>query len=422
VLLRLRTKHGEHLPREAYRLLDWAVASLCILPQLLLTAYTSARGVSQPIDPLDALNGAETFGKFLANWFFAHLCLRIHSTHPLPSGLALAVMVALMSCQGAVSVVPDLEFPMYRKGCLSGLVGGYLLEHGLRSRFLWARTSAGSSRVVPPVPPRSGTADSVAVVDVTNAADAASGMEDVAMGAGERAGTARPSRHPLMLSFSSRAAEAQYRHSLFEQSYMWLASASGVVTAMHVAACLEGQAEWRESLIVVSTQNTPRIVRAFVHRQGDTPAGARRFRLFFWLFSICLLLFKVYWPTQSSSGMSAGDTSLEVWLFAQPFFMRIQGPDVRFSWALSALAIYLSHVAPARTWRQDVEAEGSAMRSAVIAGEIAAYLFDWAVRGQFLSSLQSGRPDLEQAKPCRAVAAQEGQEESKAARAARRFG
>ena len=82
--------------------------------------------------------------------------------------------------------------------------------------------------------------------------------------------------------------------------------------------------------------------------------------------------------------------------------MRLQGPVVELSWAMSALAIGLSYVAPAWTWRGDREADAAALRHTVITGEVIAYVLDWALRAQFLRGLQEQQrasPDVEQAKP-----------------------
>ena len=119
--------------------------------------------------------------------------------------------------------------------------------------------------------------------------------------------------------------------------------------------------------------------------------------LIFWLFDVCLLVAKLYFPTQTSRGAAEGDTSMEVWLLPQPFFMRLQGPVVELSWAMSALAIGLSYVAPAWTWRDDREADAAALRHTMIAGEVIAHILDWALRGRFLRGRAGA--DVEQAKP-----------------------
>ena len=408
LLLWLRARHGDQLPPRAPRVLDWAAASLCVLPQLFLTIVTS-RGVQQPLDPLDPAGGVETFGKLLANWVFACLFLQINATHPLLKLLAAVTTTALMCYQLPISLTPDLEFIMCRKGIAGGMVGGYVLEHSLRTNYLHSRqhdqsrrqdkqqTSQSAAPLAVRAEGSASAANGTGAAETKCGRTGATGMKSApADFEGTSTSISRLYRDPLTLRFSSLVMEAQYRHELFEESLRWLSCVDGLLVAMQLQSYVEGQAELRESLILVGSQNFPRLVRLLVHTRGDSRATARRYRLFFWLYTLCLLVVKLYLPLQSSSGAAAGDTSTESWLLLQAFFMRLQGPDAHFSWLMSALAIVLSYVAPAWTWRGDQEADATALRHTAIAGEVLAYVFDWALRTSFSRRLQRASSDVEQ--------------------------
>ena len=196
--------------------------------------------------------------------------------------------------------------------------------------------------------------------------------------------------HPLTLRFASSAVEAAYRQQLFAQSHKWLAGIAGTTAAMQLVDVAQGKAAAGASIVLLAVQNAPRLGRVLVYRRGDRTRDVERFRHAYLLYSLALLLAKLFFPWYVG-GAAEGDTSLEVWMFPQPLFLRMQGPDTTLCWLLSAAALSLSYVAPAWTWRADHEADASALRDAVLAGELAAYFFDWGLRAQHLRAQTARR-------------------------------
>lgn len=376
---------AKELREGVHRILDWAACSLCILPQILLTAMTW-RGVKQPLDPLDPAT-AETFGKLLGNWLFAQMYLRANATHHVLNVLTVVASAALMCFQSPVSTAPHLEFITCRKGIIAGQLGGYILEYSMRSEFLQRQDELSRGRAPRDTATTTTTADSS-----VPAADSSGGSKEGATSTAlRRTASAWLSRQSLTLRFSSAEKEAQYRQLIFMRSYTYLSYISGATTAMYLHNYAEGQSESAAAcLSVVFLQALPRMGRTRVHQRGNQAGDVRAFRRLFWLFNVCVLVAKMLLPSYAGNIDAKGHVDVEVWLVIQPLLLRLQGPDVRFSWLSSVLAVGLSHVAPAWTWRGNREADAAGVQSAVITGEVLAHFFDWALRVQFHGGLENG--------------------------------
>lgn len=350
-----RTSGDTHLPLWVPRWLDWATCSLCIMPQLLLLVLTW-RGVADPIDPLDSMNGAEHFGKCLANTFLAHMHLRLNSTAHGPSLVAYAVSIALMAYSPPISTVPAAEIALYRKGVLSGLVGGYVLERELRRDYL---RNLGEKAGLP-----------------TGHSKAASQV----------AGATR--MNPLTRRFSCAALETQYRAWLFTSSYPLIECLTAILTAVHLCSYLEGHATLVAATVRFLLWSAPPLVRCSMHRRGDQAKDVRPFGVFYLVYDLCFLFVSYCTPSLAGDGVD-GDISLGAWLFSQPLLLVLQGGETRYNLLLSAIALGLScacpSLCPSWLWRTShPEADAAALRDAIIAGDIFAYVVDYAIRSRYL--------------------------------------
>ena len=353
MVLALRALHGSPsgatpLPPWVPRAFDWSACSLYVMPQLLVLLL-AWQGVADPLDPRDPTSGAKHFGKLFANNFVAHVCIRLNSTHWGPSLIAYTLCTALMLMPlPPISITPAAELALCRQGVLSGLVGGYVLERGLRHSYLRSRTPSvgvptSPSKVVPTV-----------------------------------AGGTR--MHPLTRRWSCAVLEDRYRAWLFSGSYSFLGCITAITTAMQLCSYLEGEASLGTSMMLLVSQNAPRLVRFAVHGRGDRAADARRFGVFFLVYEICFLTANLCMSSLGGGGID-GDRSFEAWLFAQPLVLLMQGVDARYNWLLSATALVLSCVCPSRSWSNH---EQAALRDAIVAGDIFAYLIDYAMRVRHL--------------------------------------
>ena len=190
--------------------------------------------------------------------------------------------------------------------------------------------------------------------------------------------------HPLTRRFSSPALEHKYRGWLFAWSHTYLGVISAIAVAMQICSYAEGQATLSASVTLILSQNAPHIARVVIYRRGDRHDDACRFRMGFLVYDILLLFAKLNLPTLFSSNVD-GDDDVGRWLFAQPLSMALQGPDARHSWLLSMIALVMSHSCDAWSiWRGNQQADGVALRAAVMAGECFAYMVDWGLRTKFL--------------------------------------
>ena len=405
------------LPRWVPRLLDWAACSLCILPQLLLVVLTWG-GVADPIDARDPANGAETFGKCLANHFFAHVYLRINSTNHRLSAVTLLASAGLLAFQAPVSLTPAAEFALCRKGILGGLAGGYVLDRGMRHHFLAQpeqpppRTHGGESSKAA-IAAFAATAVKAAKAEKLQSAVAAREAARVAAistppapvaalaAAASAAAVSTSARHvrmhPITRRFSSPALEQQYRDWLFACSYTYLGCASAAQAAMQMCSYIEGQVALSASAVLILSENAPRLLRTAVHQRGNSDDDTRRFRVGFLVYAILLLIAKLSLPALVAGG-GDGDDAIGLWFFPQPLFMTLQGPEACHSWLLGATALVMSYLCPAwSTWRGDQQADAAALRASVFTGEAFAYTVDWGMRAQFRRRTTAMASSFEQA-------------------------
>ena len=371
------------------RLLDWAAFSLPVLSQLLLTLRTrlfrwgNSNGLldwgdnhssTSLIDPLDDRlgGGAPAFGRILGNVFFANLQLRINCTDPAILLLAVALTAALHTFQEPISLAPHRESLMVYKGVLGGQVGGYFMERALRLGYLRQQQTSRTP---------------CAAATTTSTPFSAAAI---------RHWTPPDTRmHVLTLSFGSAALESKYRQHLFQYvSHVWLECLWATDTVVQLVDVVGGQVKPLQALVLVTSQNMVHLSRGLVRCRGDRAEDVERFRLAVLAYDVLLLLAKVAWPSlMGPDGDEAMATTLEAWFFLQPFILRLVGPRVPFCWILSATAIAVTHFVPAFTSSGGHSLEGSGLhglRDAVVAAEIAAYLFDWNLRSRFVRRIDLG--------------------------------
>ena len=376
------------------RLLDWGALSLCVLPQLILTLRTrlfewsgsngeggddgNGNGASCLIDPLDPANGAGTFGRVAANWWFAHISLRVNCTEPSVLVLAVATSAALFTFQAPITLHPHRERLMVYKSFLAGQVSGFLLERALRCRYLSEQQSLGTQRA-------EATAGAAAALSEPAKCDAAT----VAAPSANRPSAAHESRmHPLTLRFGSAALESQYRNHLFSAiAKSMIECFAATDPAFQLVDVLGGQLKPLDALIQSVSITAPVFGRDVVHRRGNRPEEVERLRYAMLAYYLLLFPAKMLFPSAMGLGGEESSTntveSLATCYVLLPIFLRLQGPRTSLCWLLSATVIAVSHVAPDIT-RGNQSSDAHALREAVVASEILAYALDWGLRAQYL--------------------------------------
>ena len=385
---------------------DWGALSLCVVPQLILTLRTrlfewdgssliwdgsnfnwgssggdrgdsNSSGGSCLIDPLDAANGARGFGRVMANWWFAHILLRLNCTDPAILLLAVALSAALFSLQAPITLVPHRERLFVFKGCLGGQVSGYLLERALRCRYLREQHALGAIQ-------REGA----------SAGAAAARSEPAATCANRRWAAHETRMHPLTMHFGSAALEARYRKHVFNDTAKTIIDCLATTDAVHnLVDVLGGQTAPLDSLILTASNAAPIIGRHVLHCRGDRPAEVARFRYSFLAYSLLLFPAKMLWPSAVGLGSGDGVSTTLVEIIAQnfvmvPILLRLYGPRTDLCWILSAVVIALSHVAPALTSHGNQTSDPTAIGECVGASEVLAYALDWGLRAQFLRAIR----------------------------------
>ena len=392
-------------PHNVPRLLDWGVLSLCVLPQLIVTVRTrlfdwcggngggsddsSGTGASCLIDPLD-LTGAGspgTFGQVMANWWFAHLIMRLNCTDPAITLLAVALSAALASFQAPITVVPHRELLMVCKAFIGAQLCGYTIEKAMRRRYLTMQQTLGAQRA-------EGNCNGAAAARSEKPATrvAATGTATVAAtvaspSANRRWAAHETRMHPLTLRFGSTALEAQYRNYLFNTTTKSFVESIAVNdAAFQLVDVVFGQLKLLDACILVVSHSAPAIGRDIVHRRGDRPEEVERFRYAHFAYYLLLLFLKVFWPSAVGLG-GEGPSSSVVESVAQcvvvvPMFLRLQGPGTPLCWMLNVACLAFSYASPPII--SDEFSGAGALQEAAVSSEVLGYALDWGLRAQFL--------------------------------------
>jgi hypothetical protein len=344
------------LPRWVPHLLDAGACSLCILPQLILVAWTWG-GVTDPVDARDVSKGAETFDRCFAQHFFAHLYLQINSTDRRLSTATLLISAVLLAFQAPISTTPAAEFSLCRKGILTGLSGGYMLDRILRHTFLKRRLAHEK----PPLPASSAAAGPLA-----------------------RPSTAFVQTDAGILTprFLPPALEQEYRDWLLVCSDSYLRCYATISLVRNLCNYVEGDSGLRALLLILLSESVPHCVCIAAHRHGDLRNDTRSFRVFFLVYDITLLTVKLFMPTLARGGGYA-DVSEEGWLFMQPLFLTFLGPSTYLRYLLSATALAMCYNMNGWTSRANQEADVASLRATIVSAELFAILVDRGMRAHF---------------------------------------